>query len=52
MASIGDKLFVFAGGQSGPDPVTDTQMHVFNTGNNNVCMLQNFTSFALLSYIR
>ena len=33
MASIGDKLFVFAGGLSGPDPVTDTQMHVFDAGN-------------------
>ncbi|XP_020602771.1 rab9 effector protein with kelch motifs-like isoform X2 [Orbicella faveolata] len=30
MVSIGSKFFVFGGGLSGPDPVPDTTVHVFN----------------------
>ncbi|XP_005987378.1 rab9 effector protein with kelch motifs isoform X2 [Latimeria chalumnae] len=30
-AAIGDKLYVFGGGDKGADPVQDTQLHVFDT---------------------
>ncbi|XP_029470342.1 rab9 effector protein with kelch motifs isoform X2 [Rhinatrema bivittatum] len=30
-AAIGDKLYVFGGGDKGPDPVEDTQLHVFDS---------------------
>lgn len=30
MASVGSKFYVFGGGLSGPDPVPDTTLHVFN----------------------
>lgn len=32
MASVGSKFYVFGGGLSGPDPVPDTTLHVFNAG--------------------
>ena len=32
MVSVGSKFYVFGGGLSGPDPVPDTTVHVFNTG--------------------
>lgn len=32
MASVGSKLYVFGGGLSGPDPIPDTTVHVFNAG--------------------
>lgn len=32
MASVGSKLYVFGGGLSGPDPVPDAAIHVFNAG--------------------
>ena len=32
MVSIGSKFFVFGGGLSGPDPVLDTTVHIFNAG--------------------
>uniref|UniRef100_A0A8B9JEA2 Rab9 effector protein with kelch motifs n=1 Tax=Astyanax mexicanus TaxID=7994 RepID=A0A8B9JEA2_ASTMX len=31
-ACVGDRLFVFSGGDTGATPVTDPQVHVFNTG--------------------
>ena len=36
MASVGSKFYVFGGGLSGPDPVPDTTVHVFNAGT--ICM--------------
>ena len=32
MVSVGSKFYVFGGGLSGPDPVPDTTLHVFNAG--------------------
>ena len=32
MASVGSKFYVFGGGLSGPDPVPDAAIHVFNAG--------------------
>ena len=32
MVSVGSKFYVFGGGLSGPDPVPDTTVHVFNAG--------------------
>ena len=37
MASVGSKFYVFGGGLSGPDPVSDTTVHVFNVGE--ICQL-------------
>ncbi|KAM7431999.1 hypothetical protein ABFA07_017498 [Porites harrisoni] len=34
MASVGSKFYVFGGGLSGPDPVLDTTLHVFNAEDN------------------
>lgn len=34
MASVGSKFYVFGGGLSGPDPVPDTAIHVFNAEDN------------------
>lgn len=31
-AAIGDRLFVFGGGDKGAEPVKDQQLHVFDTG--------------------
>lgn len=31
-AAIGDCLYVFGGGDKGAEPVTDQQLHVFDTG--------------------
>ena len=33
MASVGSKFYVFGGGLSGPEPVPDNTVHVFNAGN-------------------
>lgn len=39
MVSVGSKFYVFGGGLSGPDPVPDTTVHVFNAGKiYNACM--------------
>ena len=32
MVCVGSKFYVFGGGLSGPDPVPDTTVHVFNAG--------------------
>ena len=32
MVSVGSKFYVFGGGLSGPDPVPDTTLYVFNAG--------------------
>lgn len=32
MASVGSKFYVFGGGLSGPEPVPDNTVHVFNAG--------------------
>lgn len=34
MASVGSKLYVFGGGLSGPDPIPDTNVHVFDAEEN------------------
>lgn len=34
MASVGSKFYVFGGGLSGPDPVPDVAIHVFNAEDN------------------
>ena len=31
-ATIGDKLYVFSGGEAGAAPVSDPKLHVFDTG--------------------
>uniref|UniRef100_A0A8C2FJY6 Rab9 effector protein with kelch motifs n=1 Tax=Cyprinus carpio TaxID=7962 RepID=A0A8C2FJY6_CYPCA len=31
-ACVGDRLYVFSGGDAGASPVTDPQLHVFDTG--------------------
>ncbi len=31
-ACVGDRLYVFSGGEAGAAPVSDTKLHVFDTG--------------------
>lgn len=32
LAAVGDRLYVFGGGDKGAEPVQDQQLHVFDTG--------------------
>lgn len=32
LAAVGDRLYVFGGGDKGVEPVQDQQLHVFDTG--------------------
>ena len=51
MASVGSKFYVFGGGLSGPDPVPDTNVHVFNAGEIYTEVLQNLVNTSLYNYI-
>lgn len=59
-AVIGDRLYVFGGGNKGVDPVQDQQLHVFDTGEvsskiydfPDITYLNNFLSFQLVKTIK
>ncbi len=50
-ACVGDRLYVFSGGDAGASPVTDPQLHVFDTGLRNTKYFRTYTTEACMTEI-